>query len=447
MKISIPKIEIVSEPKLQYEYGDNISITVASPNYTGRVEYRVMLYNGTTGKTTELWNIPVTGNYYTSWRPDGSYKFQIHWPVIQMESGAYSMTVLVRRAGTRINYDSYADTRTFWVIGNYMTVGRIDYPNGDSYSGEQINGVPEGNGTMLWINGDKYIGEFKNGLMDGKGNYIWANGDRYKGEFKNSKKHGQGVMTWNNGDIYEGQFINDEINGQGTMIYSNGSRLEGTWERGVLVKPAIDPPADIRANVVLENQIQVGWNLVANADYYYVYYSYSFNGYYNCLTDYDGKKISYGWNSGYSAVIDNVPYNTTVYIKVTAVKNGFESEYSNIISVTTSKKYYEYYPYNYWHYYGYPYDYPYGYVYQYPYEYQYNYPYSLIVDSNIHGHFYGFSYHKEYVLINGQVWRQISNTNINAVLYMPRVLVYSINGNYVMWVEGLNEPIYVERIR
>lgn len=462
---SIPDLKLVTGPRLQYQYGDVITFTVTSPNYSGKVEYRVLLYNGTTGKTSELWNNPKSGNYYTKWRPQGNYKFEIHWPVIQMEPGAYSLTVLVRRAGVRINYDSYINTKTFWITGSTRIAATINYSGGGLYSGEQKNNIPDGNGTMLWPNGDKYIGEFKNGLLNGRGTYIWSDGDRYKGEFKNDRRDGQGVMTWNNGDIYTGQFINDEMNGRGTfewingnkyigefkdgtitgygtMIYANGNRSEGLWENAVLVNPDINPPGGLRTQVIMGNQIQIGWDQAANADCYYVYYSYSYNGPYYCLTDYDGKKTAYGWTSNYSAVISNVPYNTTVYVKVTAVKNGIESEYSNIASVTTVG---EYYPYSYWYPYGYVYQYPNQYLY--PYEYPYYHPYDLVIESKIYGYFTGLYYNKEYVLTNGQVWRQISNTIADGRIYMPVVLIYYIDASYIMWIEGINEAVYVEQVR
>lgn len=339
-------------------------------------------------------------------------------------------------------------------IQRERTVAVIYYPNGDVYSGEQINGRPDGNGTMLWSNGDKYIGEFKNGLLHGQGTYIWADGDRYKGEFKDDKRSGQGTMTWNNGDIYKGQFFNGEMNGQGTMewitgnkytgefkdgtitgygtmTYPNGNRLEGLWENGTLVNPSINPPAGLRTYAFSENQIQVGWDPMASADYYYVYYSYSYKGPYYCLTDFDGKKTAYGWSSSYSAVIVNIPFNTTVYIKVTAVRNEVESEYSSIASATTPGNYYEYYPYSYW----------------YPYEYPYYYPYNLVIESNIFGYYTGEYSNEQYVLTNGQVWRQISNTHINARIYMPRVLIYYMDGSYVMWIEGIDHYVYVEKVR
>jgi hypothetical protein len=112
---ALPKLQIVTQPGIEYKNGDTITFTVVSPNYSGKVEYRVILYNGTTKKTSDLWNTPSTGYYYKSWQPNGNSSFDIHWPAKQMDPGAYSMTVLVRRAGSKSGYDSYVDTRAFWV--------------------------------------------------------------------------------------------------------------------------------------------------------------------------------------------------------------------------------------------------------------------------------------------------------------------------------------------
>lgn len=189
---SIPKLQIVTQPEKEYEAGETISFSVTSPNYTGTVQYRVILYNGTTKKTTDLWKNPETGNYYTGWQPSGDYCFEIHWPVNQIESGAYSMTVLVRRAGTKASYDSYVDTDTFWVIGNGVSsnttssteIMDITLDESTKYSGETVNGEPEGIGTATYQNGDKYEGQWKNGKKDGKGIYTSANGESHQQEWK-----------------------------------------------------------------------------------------------------------------------------------------------------------------------------------------------------------------------------------------------------------------------
>lgn len=112
---SVPDLQMVTQPKTEYTDGDRISFTVNSPNYSGKVEYRVILWNGTTKTQSELWKTPVTGYYYKKWQPAGNYKFNINWPVKGMEPGAYSLTVLVRRVGAKVTYDSNVKTNTFWV--------------------------------------------------------------------------------------------------------------------------------------------------------------------------------------------------------------------------------------------------------------------------------------------------------------------------------------------
>lgn len=45
----------------------------------------------------------------------------------------------------------------------------------------------------------------------------YANGDKYNGLWKNDKKVGQGVLTYANGDRYEGMMNNDMRNGKGAF--------------------------------------------------------------------------------------------------------------------------------------------------------------------------------------------------------------------------------------
>lgn len=119
---ALPKLTIVNQPKKEYKNGDTIAFKVTNPNYSGKVEYRVILYNGTTKKTTNLWNTPETGYFYRGWQPAGNYTFEIHWPVSQMDPGAYSMTVLVRKANSTSKYDSFIDTNSFYVVNTTSNV-------------------------------------------------------------------------------------------------------------------------------------------------------------------------------------------------------------------------------------------------------------------------------------------------------------------------------------
>lgn len=53
-----------------------------------------------------------------------------------------------------------------------------------------------GEGYAQYPNGDQYYGDYVEGIRQGKGKYIYANGDRYEGDFKNNNKHGIGKLVY-----------------------------------------------------------------------------------------------------------------------------------------------------------------------------------------------------------------------------------------------------------
>lgn len=114
-KVATPKLQVVAQPAAEYTPADTISFTVNAPNYSGKVMYRVILYNGTTKETVNLWNTYKTGYYYTGWTPAGTYPFQIHWSASQLKPGPYSMTVLVKRVGSTAKYEDSITTKSFFV--------------------------------------------------------------------------------------------------------------------------------------------------------------------------------------------------------------------------------------------------------------------------------------------------------------------------------------------
>ncbi|MFO0318973.1 MAG: hypothetical protein ACK5Z5_01030, partial [Neisseriaceae bacterium] len=66
---------------------------------------------------------------------------------------------------------------------NITTEGEYKYPNGDTYKGTLVNGIPEGEGIKLYVNGDQYSGNFVAGIEAGFGKYTWDTGDSYEGYF------------------------------------------------------------------------------------------------------------------------------------------------------------------------------------------------------------------------------------------------------------------------
>ena len=52
------------------------------------------------------------------------------------------------------------------------------------YTGNVVNGEPDGQGVLVMNNGDRYEGSFDHGVFNGKGTYTHANGKDQTGEFK-----------------------------------------------------------------------------------------------------------------------------------------------------------------------------------------------------------------------------------------------------------------------
>ncbi len=84
-------------------------------------------------------------------------------------------------------------------------------------------------------NGDTYDGQFVAGVPEGEGKRIWADGRTYQGTWQNGKRQGNGVITLANGNQYEGWFRANEMHGKGqciseqratTCTFFNGQRID-----------------------------------------------------------------------------------------------------------------------------------------------------------------------------------------------------------------------------
>jgi len=70
------------------------------------------------------------------------------------------------------------------------------------------------------------------------------------------------------------------------------------------------------------------------------------------------------------------------------------------------------------------------------------------INTNIKGVFNGWSGKTEFVLQNGQVWKQSSNGMLTAKLDNPKVRIRKgMLGSYILTVEGFNSSIKVKRIQ
>lgn len=103
----------------------------------------------------------------------------------------------------------------------------------------------------------------------------------------------------------------------------------------LVISEYITEPTNFTATAISDSEIQLYWDKVEDADYYYVYKSYSLDGEYKPYIDENGEKRKLYWYEDYCINVYDVEENTTLYFKVTAVKDGIESEYSNIVYATT----------------------------------------------------------------------------------------------------------------
>lgn len=150
-KTVLPKMKLISGPKAEYEIGERVTIKVNAPNYKGKVQYRVILWDGNKKAQRELWP-SMPGYYYTNWIPKGPSTFTIGWPI--MEPGPYSVTVLVKRAGSKSKYDDFVKTTSF-IVKAKEEAKEINFEKAGETYGPQDSAKVETIEKDIYIKADK----------------------------------------------------------------------------------------------------------------------------------------------------------------------------------------------------------------------------------------------------------------------------------------------------
>ena len=109
-------------------------------------------------------------------------------------------------------------------------IGKKVYESGAVYTGELVNGWPEGEGTITFVNGGKYVGYWKNGKYDGYGTITFANGAKYVGGWENGKYNGRGTFYYENGDRYDGKWVDNIMEGKGKLTKKAVQNIN--WDNG-----------------------------------------------------------------------------------------------------------------------------------------------------------------------------------------------------------------------
>nr|CCC92146.1 conserved hypothetical protein [Trypanosoma congolense IL3000] len=77
------------------------------------------------------------------------------------------------------------------------------------YEGEWREDEMHGLGKLRFLtSGDTYNGQFVHGMFQGQGTYIWASGAMYDGEWRGNRMHGLGTYTDVLGKVWSGKFYN-----------------------------------------------------------------------------------------------------------------------------------------------------------------------------------------------------------------------------------------------
>ncbi|MBR2577357.1 MAG: hypothetical protein IKE38_00340 [Erysipelotrichaceae bacterium] len=112
--------------------------------------------------------------------------------------------------------------------------GEIRYPDGSWYSGEIIEGLPNGRGVFHDYRGDVYAGTFIDGDKHGEFVVETRDGDHISCEFNSDAQYSEGIIIYHNGDIYIGYIQELEPNGCGLMYKCDGTVLKGRFTDGKL---------------------------------------------------------------------------------------------------------------------------------------------------------------------------------------------------------------------
>ena len=109
------------------------------------------------------------------------------------------------------------------------------------YTGQWLEGKPNGKGNMIWPDGKFYMGDFRKGLFHGKGKYSMSQNmedgsmDIYEGQFEEGQFNGYGVLSFGNSDRYEGEWLKGQRHGHGKFYLTHDNNYSvyiGEWANG-----------------------------------------------------------------------------------------------------------------------------------------------------------------------------------------------------------------------
>ncbi len=147
--------------------------------------------------------------------------------------------------------------------GVYVEQSTLKRKSGLYYKGELVKEMPEQDFDLIFgdkngyglrlTEGGRYTGNLMNGTPEGQGTLETYDGLSIFCDFEDGLANGHGMCeNSNNGTKYIGQIRDNKISGKGLMYYPNGTQEKGTFRDGVLTQETA-----MSANI---QKPDVGWN-------------------------------------------------------------------------------------------------------------------------------------------------------------------------------------------
>ena len=153
---------------------------------------------------------------------------------------------------------SAINTQKIGTLKNLKDAWDISY----NYTGEIINGKPDGYGVATYSNGTvtRYVGQFVNGFYSGKGVMLFVNGSFSAGNWLNGKLDGKGGYTTEGGVFYAGELSNGMRNGAGILVYKDNSFVKGNYKNDKLTGRCVNVWTDgnIISDIYYNNDLRNG---------------------------------------------------------------------------------------------------------------------------------------------------------------------------------------------
>ncbi len=121
----------------------------------------------------------------------------------------------------------------FFSYGKLNGYAKHDFPNGDNYTGNYVNGNKSGFGIYKWkASSTEYYGEWNNNMMNGYGYVVTNNKTTQAGIYTNGKLTTDLLQDYKNKKVTGNNCLGDCKNGYGSIQYSGGDVYSGFFING-----------------------------------------------------------------------------------------------------------------------------------------------------------------------------------------------------------------------